>query len=71
MADNRMYLHEAVGGMGAFGLLIGLAIGNIHGCVDLYRARCNQPAVSAFCTDGIRDSGASNEINPYDPPKHS
>jgi hypothetical protein len=36
MADNqRYYLHEVVGGMGGFGLLAGLCVGNIHGFIDL------------------------------------
>lgn len=35
MADNqRNHLNEVVGGVGGFGLLAGLAIGNIHGSVE-------------------------------------
>ena len=35
MADNRRnHLNEVVGGMGGFGSLAGLAIGNIHGSVE-------------------------------------
>jgi carbon starvation protein CstA len=71
MADNQSYyLHEVVGGMGGFGLLTGLVIGNVHGFVDLLRAR----ATRSFAPTDHLDSGSfstdrDNE-NPYAPPRH-
>lgn len=40
LADNQQYyLHEVVGGMGGFGLLAGLLVGNLHGLLNLYWTR--------------------------------
>jgi len=69
MADNqRYYLHEVVGGMGGFGLLAGLLIGNIHGFIDLYRSRVSPqqtPGNELTRTQPLDDQ--VNE-NPYSPP---
>jgi hypothetical protein len=66
MADNhRYYLHEVVGGMGGFGILAGLLIGNIHGFINLYRAR-ETPAIELARTQPLNDP--DNE-NPYFPPR--
>jgi hypothetical protein len=67
MADNqRYYLHEVVGGMGGFGLLAGLFIGNIHGFIDLYRSRLSPQQPSE--TELIRNDDQDLE-NPYSPPR--
>ena len=69
-ADNkRYYLNEVVGGMGGFGLLIGLAIGNLHGFLDLRRARRVPLEESEIPSDAILHSQAPNDNNPYAPPR--
>ena len=69
-ADNkRYYLNEVVGGMGGFGLLVGLAIGNIHGILDLRRARRVPFEASEIPTDAIPHTQAPNDNNPYAPPR--
>ena len=67
IADNQSYyLHEVVGGMGGFGLLGGLAIGNVHGFVNLFRTR-KPPAESS---DTLAPQKDERQIdNPYAPPK--
>ncbi len=48
IADNiTYYLNEVVGGMAGFGILIGLAIGNVHGFVDLIRHERRKKQVDA------------------------
>ena len=38
--DNRVYFHEFGGGLAGFGLLLGLAVGSVHGgLVLLFRKR--------------------------------
>ena len=70
IADNQSYyLHEVVGGLGGFGLLIGLAIGNIHGFVDLYRARTSHTNSSEGLVDSSTLSTDLHDMNPYAPPR--
>ena len=70
IADNQSYyLHEVVGGLGGFGLLIGLAIGNIHGFVDLYRARTTKRNSSVCLADSRSLPTDLLESNPYAPPR--
>ena len=70
IADNQSYyLHEVVGGLGGFGLLIGLAIGNIHGFVDLYRARTTNMNCSVGVVDSRKLQTDLHETNPYASPK--
>lgn len=70
MADNqRYYLYEVVGGMGGFGLLAGLLIGNVHGFVDLYRARTSTSETSKTTFDRILNSDEGHVANPYTPPR--
>jgi carbon starvation protein CstA len=70
MADNQSYyLHEVVGGLGGFGLLIGLAIGNLHGFVDLYRARTTNTISSEGHVGTGTHSTDLHETNPYASPK--
>jgi len=72
IADNQSYyLHEVVGGMGGFGLLIGLAIGNVNGLLNLYRARQIQTETLEICSDAIPHTQAPNDKNPYAPPRQS
>lgn len=70
IADNqRYYLHEVVGGMGGFGLIGGLLIGNAHGFLDLYRERISKSKASDA---SLHQSLPSDEIrteNPYIPPR--
>ena len=69
MADNqRYYLHEVVGGMGGFGLLAGLAVGNIHGFIDLWRSRKNADGLSV-AADRTGIVSAEDDGNPYSPPR--
>ena len=69
MADNqRYYLHEVVGGMGGFGLLAGLAVGNIHGFIDLWRSRKNADGLSVGA-DRTGIVSAEDDGNPYSPPR--
>jgi carbon starvation protein CstA len=73
MADNqKYYLNEVVGGMGGFGLLAGLAIGNVHGFLDLHRTQRIQAKLMVDPTDqGSSNSQASSDKNPYAPPRQS
>jgi hypothetical protein len=69
MADNqRYYLHEVVGGMGGFGLLAGLCVGNIHGFIDLWRSRNNRDGLSAGA-DMTGNVSSEDDGNPYSPPR--
>ena len=69
MADNqRYYLHEVVGGMGGFGLLIGLLIGYIHGFIDLYRARSSPQQTPAIELTRYPTLDDQDPENPYAPP---
>lgn len=74
IADNQHnYMHEVVGGLGGFGILAGLLIGNIHGGINLF--------VTPTSSD-LSDSDSSvsppetlvppvhDNVNPYKPPKH-
>jgi hypothetical protein len=67
LADNQSYyLHEVVGGMGGFGLLAGLAIGNVHGFVNLFRTR----KLTAERPDLMAPQSDQNcNKNPYAPPR--
>jgi len=70
IADNQSYyLHEVVGGLGGFGLLIGLAIGNIHGFVDLVRARRTNVKRSLGRVDSRILQTNLHETNPYESPR--
>ena len=70
IADNQSYyLYEVVGGLGGFGLLIGLAIGNIHGFVDLYRARRTKVNRSQGLVDSRTLQADLFETNPYESPR--
>ncbi len=70
MADNqRYYLHEVVGGMGGFGLLAGLLIGNVHGFVDLYRARTSKLKASKASIPRSLTTDLQDDLNPYTPPR--
>ena len=72
MADNqKYYLNEVVGGIGGFGLLAGLAIGNVHGFLDLHRAKRIQAETVAISSDQISPSQASSDENPYATPRQS
>lgn len=72
MADNQRYiLDEVVGGMGGFGLLAGLAIGNIHGFLEVYRKRRSPMEVTALSSAPISCPQASSDENPYAPSKES
>ena len=70
IADNqRYYLHEVVGGMGGFGLLIGLFIGNIHGFIDLYRSRFSPKQTTEFELTRHQALDDKDLQNPYSPPR--
>jgi carbon starvation protein CstA len=70
MADNqRYYLHEVVGGMGGFGLLTGLLIGNIHGFIDLYRSRLSPKQTPELELTRHRTLDDKDLENPYSPPR--
>lgn len=70
MADSqRYYLREVVGGMGGFGLLAGLVVGNVHGWIDLRRAK--HSAASQVSDPRIEPSVNATPYagNPYVPPR--
>ncbi len=68
IADNITYhLGEVVGGMGGFGILIGLAVGNVHGFVNLIRHKRRMRLVDAE-TVNIRLTFDEDHSNPYAPP---
>ena len=70
MADNqRYYLHEVVGGMGGFGLLAGLLIGNIHGFFNLYRSRVSQQTATGIEVTRTQSHVDQHDGNPYSPPR--
>lgn len=67
LADNkRYYIHEVVGGMGGFGLLAGLIVGNIHGAINLSLFRGVTTGTS-FLQPIVPT--AEQLQNPYDPPR--
>ncbi len=68
IADNiKYYLDEVVGGMGGFGILIGLAVGNVHGFVDLIR---HERKKKLFGTETVnsRLTFDVDRSHPYAPP---
>lgn len=70
IADNQSYyLHEVVGGMGGFGLLIGLTIGNLHGLVNLYWVRSTDESGPEMRGDAVSVATDSHEKNPYESPR--
>lgn len=70
IADNQRYhLREVVGGMGGFGLLAGLVVGNAHGWISLNRAK-NTAASQA--SDPLSETSITAKPyagNPYVPPQ--
>ena len=72
LADNeRYYLSEVVGGMGGFGLLTGLAVGNLHGFLNLRKAQLVQREKKETEVESSPYSAADNDPNPYRPPKRA
>ena len=70
LADNkRYYMHEVVGGMGGFGLLIGLVAGNIHGAIHLFRFRDETNGISSQLPNVAKEPQAEPLQNPYAPPR--
>ncbi|MEM1228794.1 MAG: hypothetical protein AAGJ40_24175 [Planctomycetota bacterium] len=72
IADNsKYYLHEIVGGLGGFGILAGLLVGNVHGWINLMLAPDSATAQDDS-SDSIQDEGLSRsqheDGNPYSPP---
>ena len=72
IADNRQYyLHEIVGGLGGFGILGGLLIGNLHGGIKLMM-KTDSTSVrddnSALLREQPRPRGKPEDGNPYSPP---
>ncbi len=68
IADNITYhLGEVVGGMGGFGILIGLAVGNVHGIVNLIRHERRKRPVNAE-TVSNRLTFDVDRSNPYAAP---
>lgn len=71
LADNkRYYLHEVVGGMGGFGLLVGLVAGNIHGALNLFRLRDEKNGPVVLPHDSA-ETIADQSQNPYAPPRRT
>jgi 4-amino-4-deoxy-L-arabinose transferase-like glycosyltransferase len=71
LADNkRYYLHEVVGGMGGFGLLVGLVAGNIHGALNLFRFRDEKNGPVVLPHDSA-ETMAEQSQNPYAPPRRT
>ncbi|EMB14244.1 hypothetical protein [Rhodopirellula europaea] len=57
LADNKQYyMHEVVGGLGGFGILAGLLIGNVHGGINL-----------VLTPDPDRNRGPDGDTNPFSP----
>ena len=70
LADNhRYYIHEVVGGMGGFGLLIGLVAGNIHGAFSLTRFRATTDGISSLLPNLAKEPQSEQLQNPYAPPR--
>ncbi|MEM1226295.1 MAG: hypothetical protein AAGJ40_11395 [Planctomycetota bacterium] len=71
LADNRQYyMHEIVGGLGGFGILIGLLVGHIHGGIRLLLTRDHEFAPE---DDGeslaVGSRVRAERKNPYAPPQ--
>ncbi len=70
LADNQQYrMHEIVGGMGGFGLLAGLAIGNVHGAIDLFRQPRTLTEPPEKRPSVEMDARLNKLQNPYTPPR--
>lgn len=72
LADNKQYfLREIVGGLGGFGLLVGLFIGNVHGGINLLltpAAQRSSDEETRTLPIGTPMTPTYNDGNPYAPP---
>ncbi len=74
LADNKQYyMHEVDGGLGGFGILAGLLVGNVHGGINLLlspnpdrRSGGDTRSLSA----GMAPHHDHDDGNPYAPPTH-
>jgi len=72
LADNKQYyMHEVVGGLGGFGILAGLLVGNVHGGISLLSSPDLDPEGGGDgLSTGMSISRVHDDGNPYAPPTH-
>ncbi|WP_413432612.1 hypothetical protein [Crateriforma spongiae] len=72
LADNEQYyMHEVVGGLGGFGILGGLLVGNVHGGINLLlltKLDRGSDRDTRSLSTGLAPHHAHDDRNPYAPP---
>ena len=72
LADNKQYyMHEIVGGLGGFGILAGLLVGNVHGGIHLFltpNSSDSSDKNSSVMTSETSMPLLHDSENPYSPP---
>ena len=74
LADNEQYyMHEVVGGLGGFGILAGLLVGNAHGGINLLLSTKLERRLDSDTrplSAEMEPHRGYDEGNPYAPPTH-